>query len=249
LTGRDKKIVVVMPAYNAALTLEKTYTDIPKEWVDEIILVDDFSRDETVEIARSLPLKVITHSYTIGYGGNQKTCYLQALKDGADIIVMLHPDHQYDPRIIPDIVKPLLKGEADAVFASRMLGNPLKGGMPLYKFVANKILTFLENKVMGLNLSEYHTGYRAYSRRVLEKIPFLLNSNDFVFDNEIIVQLIHFGFKIKEVPVRTHYGRDSSTVGFVTSVRYGFGVLWTMIRYILHRLGIKQYRFLMEKDR
>ncbi|MDA8170992.1 MAG: glycosyltransferase family 2 protein [Nitrospiraceae bacterium] len=245
---RDKKIVVVMPAYNAAATLKKTYMDIPMEWVDEILLVDDFSRDGTVEVAKSLNLKVVAHSYNIGYGGNQKTCYLEALKDGADIIVMLHPDYQYDPRIIPDLVKPLLDGRTDAVFASRMLHKPLRGGMPLYKFIANKTLTFIENLAMGLKLSEYHTGYRAYGRNVLERVPFLDNSNGFVFDNEIIAQLVHFGFRIEEIPVRTHYGVDSSSVGFLSSMRYGFGVLRTIMRFIFHRLGLREYRFLEEKS-
>lgn len=244
---RDSKIVVVMPAYNAASTLLKTYTDIPKEWVDEIVLVDDFSRDRTIEVAKSLNLKVIAHSYNIGYGGNQKTCYLEALRDGADIVVMLHPDYQYDPRIIPDLVKPLLEGETDAVFASRMLHRPLSGGMPIYKYIANKTLTFIENRAMGLSLSEYHTGYRAYGRRVLESIPFLYNSNGFVFDNEIIAQLLHFGFRIKEIPVKTHYGVDSSSVGFLSSVRYGFGVLRTIIRYRLHKSGARKYNFLEKK--
>ncbi len=245
---RDKKIVVVMPAYNAAATLKKTYMDIPMEWVDEILLVDDFSRDGTVEVAKSLNLKVVAHSYNIGYGGNQKTCYLEALKDGADIIVMLHPDYQYDPRIIPDLVKPLLDGRTDAVFASRMLHKPLRGGMPLYKFIANKTLTFIENLAMGLKLSEYHTGYRAYGRNVLERVPFLDNSNGFVFDNEIIAQLVRFGFRIEEIPVRTHYGVDSSSVGFLSSMRYGFGVLRTIMRFIFHRLGLREYRFLEEKS-
>ncbi len=236
-----------MPAYNAAATLLKTYMDIPKEWVDEVVLVDDFSRDKTVEVAKSLNLKVIAHSYNIGYGGNQKTCYLEALKDGADIIVMLHPDYQYDPRIIPELVKPLMAGEADAVFASRMLHKPLAGGMPLYKYVANKTLTFLENRAMGIRLSEYHTGYRAYGRQVLENIPFLYNSNDFVFDNEIIAQLLHFGFKIKEIPVKTHYGVDSSSVGFISSIKYGLGVLRTIHKYKMHKSGARKYRFLEEK--
>lgn len=244
----EKKLIVVMPAYNAAETLKKTYMDIPKEWVDEIILVDDFSGDKTTDIAKSLNLKVIAHSYNIGYGGNQKTCYLQALEDGADIVVMLHPDYQYDPRIIPNIVIPLLNNQADAVFASRMLGNPLKGGMPLYKFIANKFLSYLENQVTGLKLSEYHTGYRAYNRIVLERIPFLHNSNDYVFDNEFVIQLHHFGFKIMEVPVTTYYGSDSSSVGFFSSIKYGFGVLCTMLKYILHRSSFKHYKFLMEKD-
>ncbi|MDA8091279.1 MAG: glycosyltransferase family 2 protein [Nitrospiraceae bacterium] len=244
---KGKKIIVVMPAYNAAATLGKTYMDIPKEWVDEIVLVDDFSRDKTVEEAKALNLKVIAHSYNIGYGGNQKTCYLEALKDGADIVVMLHPDYQYDPRIIPELVKPLLGGETDAVFASRMLHKPLAGGMPLYKYIANKTLTFVENRAMGLNLSEYHTGYRAYGRQVLERIPFLDNSNDFVFDNEIIAQLVHFGFRIKEIPVKTHYGVDSSSVGFLSSIKYGLGVLRTINKYKLHKSGARKYRFLEEK--
>ena len=247
MSPRGKKIVVVMPAYNAAATLGRTYMDIPREWVDEIVLVDDFSRDKTVDEAKALNLKVVAHSYNIGYGGNQKTCYIEALKDGADIVVMLHPDYQYDPRIIPELVKPLIDGETDAVFASRMLHKPLSGGMPLYKYIANKTLTFIENRAMGLRLSEYHTGYRAYGRQVLDKIPFLDNSNGFVFDNEIIAQLLHFGFRIKEIPVKTHYGVDSSSVGFLSSVRYGLGVLRTIFRYRLHKSGARKYRFLEEK--
>ncbi len=245
---KNKKIIVVMPAYNAAATLEKTYKEIPAGWVDEILLVDDFSRDGTVEVAKSLNLKVVAHSYNIGYGGNQKTCYIEALRDGADIIVMLHPDYQYDPGIIPDLVKPLLEGRTDAVFASRMLHRPLAGGMPLYKFIANKSLTFIENLAMGLRLSEYHTGYRAYSRQLLERVPFLHNSNGFVFDNEIIAQLVYFGFSIEEIPVRTRYGVDFSSVGFFSSIRYGLGVLRTITRFTFHKSGVRKYRFLEEKS-
>lgn len=238
----EQKVVVVMPAYNAEKTLEKTYNDMPLELIDDIILVDDASVDNTVDMAKKLNINVMKHDQNLGYGGNQKTCYKEALKIGADIIIMLHPDYQYDPKIIPDILESFKDEEVKVVFASRMLGNPLKGGMPLYKFIMNKMLTAIENFALGTNYSEFHTGYRAYRREVLEKIPFEVNSNGFIFDNEIIVQLHMKKFKIKEIPVKTMYGSDSSSVNFINSVFYGFGVLKTILKYILHKKKIKKFK-------
>lgn len=237
-------VIVVMPAYNAALTLEKTHHAIPPGSCDSILLVDDASRDSTVEVARKLNLKVIRHPENRGYGANQKTCYTHALEMGADIIVMLHPDYQYDPRIIPDLVAPIRDGEADVVLASRMLGDPLKGGMPLYKFIFNKFLTFIENLALGTRFSEFHTGYRAYSRRALTSVNFMADSDDFVFDNQIIVQCLDKKLAFKEIPVGTRYAEDSSSVGFSVSVRYGIGIFHTIWEYMLHRyLGAKSPRY------
>ena len=227
-----------MPAYNAAQTLEKTYKDIPEGCCDAILLVDDASRDGTADIARSLNLEVIEHPENRGYGANQKTCYTHALAMGADIVVMLHPDYQYDPRIIPDLVEPLRRGESDVVLASRMLGDPLGGGMPPYKYIFNKMLTMLENKAFGTSFSEFHTGYRAYNRHALESVNFLANSDNFIFDNEIIVQCLDAKLRFKEIPVRTHYAQDSSSVGFFTSFQYGLGILRVIFAYLLHRHGI-----------
>src|SRR4051794_17037496 len=197
-----------MPAYNAARTLAKTYGDLPKQHIYEVILVDDVSSDNTVEIARRLGLKCVVHVQNKGYGGNQKTCYLEALRDGADVVVMLHPDNQYDARRVPMLVKPILDGKADMVLGSRLLGGAratLRGGMPLWKFISNRFLTISENLVYGTRLSEMHTGYRAYSRKMLATIPFLINSDDFVFDTEVIAEAVAFKFKIVEVPVPTRY--------------------------------------------
>lgn len=238
----NKKIFVVMPAYNAAMTLEKTCVDIPQDVVDEIILVDDASTDNTVEIARKLNLKVLRHPSNKGYGANQKTCYNNALSNGADIIVMLHPDYQYDPRIILNLVEPIASGRAEVVFASRMLSNPLSGGMPLYKFVSNKLLTAVENFVFGTNYSEFHTGYRAFSKKALSSVLFSLNSDGFVFDNEIIAQLHLKDFKIYEVPVETRYGKDASSTTFFVSVSYGLGVLKTIAKYVLHKYGLFRFK-------
>lgn len=229
------KVIVVMPAYNAERTLQKTYNEIPKECVDEFILVDDASRDRTVEIAKRLGLEVIIHSENIGYGGNQKTCYTNALKKGADIIAMVHPDYQYDPAALPEMVKIIDSGEADIVFGSRMIfkRDALKGGMPLYKFFSNIFLTTLENVVFKLNLSEYHTGLRAYSRRVLQSIDFHPCSNNFVFDTQIVALAVKLGFKIAEVPIKTRYHNDSSSISFFDSVVYGLStlkVLWLFMR-------------------
>jgi len=237
-------VIVVMPAYNAALTLEKTHHAIPPGSCDSILLVDDASRDGTVEVAQRLNLKVIQHPENRGYGANQKTCYTHAIGMGADIIVMLHPDYQYDPRIIPDLVAPIRDGEADVVLASRMLGDPLKGGMPLYKFVFNKFLTFIENFALGTRFSEFHTGYRAYSRKALTSVNFMADSDDFVFDNQIIVQCLNKKLKFKEIPVSTRYAEDSSSVGFKVSVHYGVGIFRTIWEYMSYKyLGAENPRY------
>jgi glycosyltransferase involved in cell wall biosynthesis len=238
------RVVVVMPAYNAARTLVSTYQNIPSEVVDEVLLVDDASKDDTVKIALDFHLKVIRHPHNVGYGGNQKTCYMEALRDGADIVVMLHPDGQYDPRLIPQIIEPIKKGEADFVLGSRLAqsGGALKGGMPLYKFIANRFLTAIENLILGQNLSEMHTGYRAYSRSFLENAPFLRNSNDFVFDSQIIAQAVAFKQRITEVPVSTRYFKEASSVNFRVSFIYGFKTLWTVFRFALDKLGLIRCR-------
>ncbi|GAC1663167.1 MAG: glycosyltransferase family 2 protein [Candidatus Limnocylindrales bacterium] len=236
------RVVVVMPAYNAARTLERTYADIPHDLVDQIILVDDVSRDETVDIARSLGLDVIIHRQNLGYGGNQKTCYEAALAQGADVVVMLHPDYQYDATRIPQLIAPILAGEKHMMLGSRFLGDPLAGGMPQWKFVANRFLTIVENVAFGLHLSEYHTGLRAYSRRLLETIPYGLNSNDFVFDQELIAQVVAAGMgrRIGEIGVPTRYFEEASSVGFRRSVVYGTSTLRVVARYLLHRLGVRR---------
>ena len=244
--SQSAKVVVVMQAYNAARTLESTYNDIPRAVVDHVILVDDVSRDETVEIAQRLGLKVIVHIQNRGYGGNQKTCYLEALRDCADVVVMLHPDHQYDSRLVPELIAPILEGRADLVLGSRFLGSgALAGGMPMWKYLANRFLTVTENLALGQRLSECHTGFRAYSRRLLETIPFLLNSDKFVFDTEVIAQTVAFGFTIAEIAVPTRYFAEASSVNFRNSVIYGFNTLATMGRYLLYRWGLRrspQYR-------
>jgi glycosyltransferase involved in cell wall biosynthesis len=232
-----------LPAYNAARTLIRTYRDIPKDAVDDIILVDDASQDDTVDIARLLNLKVIIHEKNLGYGGNQKTCYGAALERGADIVVMVHPDHQYDPTLIPQMVAPIQKGEADCVLGSRMLekGSASAGGMPVYKQIGNRVLTLLENVILGQHLSEYHTGYRAYSRKLLTSIPFARNSNNFVFDTEIIIQLVVAGFRIKEIPIPTRYFAHASSVDFLRSVQYGLGILRRLALYLVWKWTGRQY--------
>jgi glycosyltransferase involved in cell wall biosynthesis len=231
-----------MPAYNAAQTLERTYADVPHDVVDKIILVDDVSRDETVEIARHLGLDVIVHRQNKGYGGNQKTCYDAALEAGAQVVVMLHPDYQYDATRIPALIEPILAGQRDLMLGSRFLGNPLAGGMPKWKFVANRFLTILENLAFGLRLSEYHTGLRAYSRDLLETIPYRLNSDDFVFDQELIAQVVAAGMgdRIGEIGVPTRYFEEASSVGFKRSVVYGLSTLRVVARYVLHRLRVRR---------
>jgi glycosyltransferase involved in cell wall biosynthesis len=236
---KGERVIVVMPAYNAAQTLEKTYNDLPQDIVDEIILVDDVSQDETVEIARRLGLKVVIHVQNTGYGGNQKTCYLEALKDGADIVVMLHPDYQYDSRLVPELIRPIRDGEADLVLGSRVLGGgTLAGGMPVYKYLSNRFLTLVENLAFRKRLSEYHTGFRAYSRRFLETVPFLLNSDRFVFDSEILAQAVAFGFEITEIAVPTRYFDDASSVGLKDGIVYGIETLSVVLRYLLNRAGM-----------
>jgi glycosyltransferase involved in cell wall biosynthesis len=241
LAGRPK-VVIVMPAYNAARTLERTYEDIPHDTIDGIILVDDVSKDETVDIARQLGLDVIIHQQNLGYGGNQKTCYEAALAHGADIVVMLHPDYQYDATRIPELIAPIVSGAKHLMLGSRFLGDPLAGGMPRWKYIANRFLTTVENVAFGLHLSEYHTGLRAYSRRLLETIPYGLNSNDFVFDQELIAQVVAAGMgrRIGEIAVPTRYFEEASSVGFKRSVVYGVSTLRVVARYLLHRIGVRR---------
>jgi glycosyltransferase involved in cell wall biosynthesis len=237
---RSEKVVIVMPAYNAARTIADTFHAIPEGYYDEIVVVDDHSGDDTVERARALNLKAIRHPHNVGYGGNQKTCYMEALRDGAGIVVMLHPDGQYDPAIIPEMIRPIREGRADMVLGSRMLvpGAAKRGGMPLWKRAANRFLTTAENLAMGQRFTECHTGYRAYSRRFLETVPFLRNSNGFVFDTEVIFQAVHFGLPVVEVPVASRYFADASSVGFRQGVVYGLGTLFTAARFLLHRWGL-----------
>ena len=243
-----KKIVVVMPAYNAEKTLKKTYDDIPKDIVDEIILTDDHSRDRTVEVAKSLNLKVFTHDRNLGYGGNQKTCYREALKLGADVVIMLHPDYQYPPRLITAMAGLITSGIFDVVLGSRILGNKaLEGGMPFYKYVANRILTLIENNMISQKLSEYHTGYRAFSRDVLVKLPILENSDDFVFDNEMLLQAFYFGYRIAEITCPSSYAKDSSSINFPRSVVYGTGVLATAWKYMLQKRSLGHWN-IFNKD-
>jgi glycosyltransferase involved in cell wall biosynthesis len=246
----EKKIIVVMPAYNASKTLEATYGEIPLDVVDEVILVDDASRDDTAEKARNLGIHTIIHSENRGYGGNQKTCYREALSKGADVVVMLHPDYQYSPRLITAMASMILSGHYDIVLGSRILGgNPLKGGMPLYKYVSNRCLTLIENLALGMKLSEYHTGYRAFSRKVLETLPLEENSEDFVFDNEMLVQAVFFGFRIGEISCPTKYFVDASSINFRRAVKYGLGVLSTSAKYVMQRLDIKSFPIFSERRR
>ncbi|HKH45162.1 MAG TPA: glycosyltransferase family 2 protein [Thermoanaerobaculia bacterium] len=232
-----------MPAYNAEKTLERTYRDLPLDWVDDVIVVDDASQDRTVEIAESLGLHVLVHPQNRGYGGNQKTCYREALARGADIVVMVHPDHQYDPTYVPELIAPLLRGECTAVFGSRMLGGrPIEGGMPKWKYLANLFLTMVANATFYVFLSEYHSGLRAYSREYLEAIDIERNSDNFVFDTEIIAQGVWKGLRIKEIPIRTRYFEEASQIGFWRSVEYGFSVLGILLRYKLHKKGVRRDR-------
>lgn len=233
-----KKIVIVMPAYNAEKTLEQTYAAIPHELIHKIILVDDASRDATATVARKLGLQTIVHDANKGYGGNQKTCYQAALEAGADIIIMLHPDYQYEPRLIEAMAAMVASGVYDIVLGSRILAqSSLAGGMPLYKFLANRFLTFIQNLLIGQKLSEYHTGYRAFSRKVIESLPLDQNSNDFIFDNQMLVQAVYAGFKIGEISCPTKYFDEASSINFKRSVQYGIGVLKYSLQFFLQKRG------------
>jgi len=237
------RIVVVMPAYNAGRTLLATYRDIPHEHVDEIILVDDGSTDDTVEIARALNLSVYVHRRNFGYGANQKTCYGRALADDADIVVMLHPDYQYDPKLLPELIAPIARGEAHVVLGSRLLvDDALRRGMPWWKYVSNRVLTWLENRALGLQLSEFHTGYRAYAREFLALVPFHDNADGFVFDQEILVQAAHNGFRIREVAVPARYFPEASSASFRASLVYGIRIMILLARFLLHRSGVVRSR-------
>lgn len=241
-----KKIVVVLPAYRAAVTLEQTYREIPLDIVDEVVLVDDASPDDTLEVARRLGIRhTIRHEVNKGYGGNQKTCYTRALQLGADVVVMLHPDYQYTPKLLMAMISIIGNGVYPVVFGSRILGNgALKGGMPYYKYVANRLLTLIQNLLMGQKLAEYHTGYRAYSAEVLRAVDFMKCNDDFVFDNEIVAQIFWRGFDIAEVTCPTKYFKEASSINFRRSVKYGFGVLRVSLLYRLAKLGVVQWRLL-----
>lgn len=237
------RVFVVMPAYNAGRTLHMTYMELPHDRVDTVILVDDGSSDDTIAVARALNLKIFMHTRNYGYGANQKTCYAEALRAGADVVVMVHPDYQYDPRLLPEIIKPLEEGKADVVLGSRLKsGSAWRDGMPWWKYISNRFLTGVENAVFGLQMSEYHTGYRAYRREVLEQVNFTFNSDKFIFDQEIIAQIVEGGFRITEVAVPTRYFPEASSASFLASSRYGLGILWLMARYLLHRRGVWRQR-------
>jgi len=238
----DRKIVVVMPAYNAARTLERTCAEIPKDVVDEVLLVDDSSSDATVEVARQLGLTVFLHNRNLGYGRNQKTCYREALESGADIVVMLHPDYQYSPKLITSLAGLVASGEYDIALGSRILGvGALEGGMPLYKYIANRFLTLVQNIFLNYKLSEYHTGYRAFDRRVLEELPLEENSDDFVFDNQILAQAIFFKYRIGEVSCPTKYFAEASTINSQRSMKYGLEVLATSVKFRLQKMGLASF--------
>lgn len=242
MAGRSK-VVVVMPAYNAAKTLHMTYADLPHDVVDLVILVDDASSDETARIARELGLELFVHNRNYGYGANQKTCYREALKAKADIIVMVHPDYQYDPTLLPQIIGPIELGEADVVLGSRLLGsNPMQQGMPWWKYVSNRFLTLLENMIFHLHLSEYHTGYRAFSSTALESVNLQMNSDGFIFDQEIVAQFVELNIRIKEVPVPTRYFAQASSASFSQSTVYGLSILWLLAKFVLHRSGLMRQK-------
>jgi glycosyltransferase involved in cell wall biosynthesis len=235
-----KRVVVVLPAYNAERTLEKTLRQIPDGVADEVLLVDDHSSDETVRVARELGVRTVVHPRNRGYGGNQKTCYHEALRLGADIVVMLHPDYQYEPRLLPAMASMIASEVYDVVLGSRILGRTAReGGMPLYKYVSNRALTAFQNLLLGSKLSEFHTGYRAFSRNVLETLPLLANSDDFVFDNQMLAQAVAFNFRIGEISCPTKYFPEASSINFSRSVKYGFGVLATSLEYRAWRHGVR----------
>ena len=238
-----KKLVVVMPAYNAEKTLEKTYAEMPLEFVDQVILVDDASSDRTVEIATKMGIHTIVHSHNRGYGANQKTCYKEALRTGADVVVMLHPDYQYTPKLLVAMASPIAMGQYHVMLGSRILcSSPLVGGMPFYKYVSNRVLTLIQNFLLRAKLSEYHTGYRAFSREVLLNLPLEENSDDFVFDNQMLAQCIYFGYPIGEISCPAKYFKEASSINFRRSIVYGVGVLRTSIQFFLQKLGLRDYR-------
>ncbi len=245
---KNNKVVVVLPAYNAEKTLQKTINAIPENYADEIILVDDVSKDNTVKLAKKIKLKVFVHDKNLGYGGNQKTCYEQALKAGADIVVMVHPDYQYSPELVAPMVEMIKTGLYDCVLGSRILsGDSLRAGMPLYKYVFNRMLTFAENVMTGAKLSEYHTGLRAYSRKVLQTIPYKKNSDDFIFDNQVLVQIMAHKFKIGELSCPTKYFAEASSINFSRSMTYGFGCLYWGGMFLLGRLNIYKHPLIFSK--
>ena len=241
---KGKKICVVLPAYNAALTLERTYGEVPMDIVDEVILVDDKSSDDTVEVARALGIRhIVCHDENKGYGGNQKSCYAKALELGADVVVMLHPDYQYTPRLIESMVYVIVNGVYPVVLGSRILGTGArKGGMPRYKYFFNRCLTFIQNVLMGQKLSEYHTGYRAFSSDVLRTINFMADSDDFVFDNQMLAQIFYAGYEIAEITCPTKYFPEASSINFRRSSKYGWGVLWTAVQYRLQKWHLAHFK-------
>jgi len=238
-----KKVVVVMPAYNASRTLRQTYLEVPFDVVDEVLLVDDASSDETVALARELGLTTFLHERNLGYGKNQKTCYREALKRDADIVIMLHPDYQYSPRLLTSLAGMIASGHYDIALGSRILGvGALQGGMPRYKYVSNRFLTAVQNLLLGYKLSEYHTGFRAFSRRVLKSLPLEADTDDFLFDNEVLAQAIYFKFNIGEISCPTKYFPEASSISFKRSVRYGLGVLWTSLKFRMQKMGLAKFR-------
>tara|TARA_B100000686_G_C16731929_1_gene941204 strand:+ start:883 stop:1677 length:795 start_codon:yes stop_codon:yes gene_type:complete len=239
---KGKKVVVIMPAYNAEKTLRKTYGEIPMDMVDAVILTDDASQDNTVKVAKELGIKTFIHLENKGYGGNQKTCYQEALRSGADIVIMLHPDYQYTPKLIRAMASMIAEGLFDSVIASRILGNKaISGGMPVYKYISNRFLTLVENWIIQEKVSEYHTGYRAFSREILETIPMLENSNDFIFDNQMMAQIFYFGFRVGEVSCPAKYFPEASSINAKRSLIYGFGCLKVAVQYFLNKHGFKKY--------
>ncbi len=247
---KNPKIIIVMPAYNAEKTLERTLADIPKGSYHEIILVDDCSSDGTVDLSKKLGLFTIRHEKNLGYGGNQKTCYKTALEHGADIVVMLHPDYQYDARLLPYMTGLIKDGVCDVMLGSRIRTRheALAGGMPIYKYFMNRLLTLVEGSVLGIAVSETHSGYRGYSRAVLEKVPFDKNSNDFVFDQHMIIQVINFKFRMGEIPVPTRYFKEASSISFKRSVVYGISTLWALFRFILHKMHLWRWDILEDRS-
>ena len=246
---KNPRIIVVMPAYNAEKTIKKTYKDLPKDLVSEIILVDDASADKTVEKAKELGISVYIHQKNKGYGGNQKTCYDEALKRNPDIIVMVHPDYQYDARLVGVMCEPIVNGRADIMLGSRIQTRKqvLEGGMPLWKYFANRFLTLAENLSMGLNLSEYHTGFRAFSSNVLKNIPYHKLSDDFVFDQQILISALSYGFNISEIPVPCKYFKEASSINFKRSIKYGLLTLWAVFAYLLNEIGILKIAIFKQK--